>query len=52
MNIAQQAEIILAKVQAAGAQGDLILDRGDALSLKAQIIAVMRKKNCYLFGRN
>ena len=36
MSIAQQAESILAKVQAAGAQGDLIIDRGEALSLKAQ----------------
>ena len=36
MSIAQQAETILAKVQAAGAQGDLIIDRGDAISLKAQ----------------
>ncbi len=36
MSITQQAETILTKVQAAGAQGDLIIDHGDALSLKAQ----------------
>lgn len=36
MSLQQRAETILNKVRAAGAQGDLIIDRGDALSLKAR----------------
>ncbi len=35
MGIAQQAESILARVKDAGAAGDLIIDAGEALSLKA-----------------
>ena len=36
MTTIQQAEGILARVKAAGAEGDLIIDRGEALSLKAR----------------
>ncbi len=36
MAIAEQAEKILSQVRAAGAEGDLIIDRGEALSLKAR----------------
>jgi PmbA protein len=36
MSIRDRAEQILARVQAAGAEGDLIVDRGQALSLKAR----------------
>ena len=36
MSIASQAEQILDRVRAAGAEGDLIVDQGEALSLKAK----------------
>ena len=36
MSIASQAEQILDRVRAAGAEGDLIIDQGEALSLKAK----------------
>ena len=36
MSIQEQAEQILARVRDAGAEGDLIIDRGQALSLKAR----------------